>query len=40
MTEPNGDDITDQESDQELDDLAKLAGYENAEDARNDLDNT
>jgi hypothetical protein len=40
VTEPNGDDITDQESDQELDDLAKLVGYDSAEDARNDLDNT
>lgn len=36
----NGDkdeDISDEESDQELEDLAKLAGYDSAEEARDDL---
>lgn len=30
--------ITDEESDAELDELAKLLGYDNAEDARDDWD--
>lgn len=35
----NGDDITDEDSDAELDDFARSIGYEDAQDARDDLDN-